>query len=111
MSRWRANMRHEGIAASGVWPFKAKDELRRGILNSGLRENHAVSNTPSFIHADLLRYIQALAQSAPNSCRYGLPSPLLGFCIAAYKPVALFFSFPSGPLSFFGFPCPLYRGG
>src|SRR6202023_799273 len=70
----------------------------------------AASSTPSSIHADWLRYTQARAQSAPNSCRCGSPSPLLGFCIAPYKPVALSFLLPSGPLSFFEFPCPSNRG-
>src|SRR3984893_4155513 len=70
----------------------------------------AASSTPSSIHADWLRYTQARAQSAPNSRRCGPPSPLLGFCIAPYKPVALSFLLPSGPLSFFEFPCPSNRG-
>src|SRR6266436_1452871 len=61
-------------------------------------------------HADSLRCIQARALSAPDSCRCGSPSPLPGFCIAPYTPGALSFLLPSGPLSFFEFPCPSNRG-
>src|SRR6266404_3909417 len=68
------------------------------------------SNTPSSIHADSLRCIQARALSAPHSYRCGSPAPLPGFCIAPYTPGALSFLLPSGPLSFFEFPCPSNRG-
>jgi hypothetical protein len=52
----------------------------------------------------------ARALSGPHSCRCGSPSPLPGFCIAPYTPGALSFLLPSGPLSFFEFPCPSNRG-
>src|SRR6266404_3786190 len=70
----------------------------------------AASNTPSSIHANSLRCIQARALSGPHSCRCGSPSPLPGFCIAPCTPGALSFLLPSGPLSFFEFPCPSNRG-
>ncbi len=50
------------------------------------------------------------ALSAPHSCRCGSSAPPLGFCIVPYTPGALSFLLPSGPLSFFEFPCPSNRG-